>query len=114
MTAVDCDQDVLLIKVEQSGVSRLVSGLAGLMGAEAGASLGNIAGVGPLVGGGIGGLGALLISMYGLHSMGLSVKIVEHLSPLVADQARRLAQTSTVAPVGAAIGKTVNEVGSRT
>ena len=101
-------------KAQQDGVNKLVTGLATLMGAEAGANVGSALGIGPLAGGGIGGLGALLISMYGLHNMGLSVRQVDTIAPLIADYAKKLAHTSATAPVGAAIGKTINEIGERT
>jgi hypothetical protein len=93
---------------QHEDVSRIVSGLAGLMGAEAGASLGGFAA------GGIGGLGAYIISMYALHNAGFGVNAVKDLAPLIAERAAQLAQTSVVGPVGVGVGKTVNEIGERT
>jgi hypothetical protein len=80
---------------QQAGIKNLVTGLSGLVGAD------------------IGGLGMAIISMFGMHNLGVSAVAAHHLAPLITAEAQRLASQTAVAPAGAAIGKTVNEIGER-
>jgi hypothetical protein len=84
---------------QQKGVEGIVGSLAALIGYEAGGAT---------------GLGMTAFAMYALHRMGLGVRAAEHLAPLISAEAARVARQSTVAPTGAVIGQTVNEIGRRT
>lgn len=82
-------------------VGNITRGLAAIIGFEAG--------------GLTGGLGLALMAHLLLHRAGLGVRQVDHLAPLVAEQAQRLAGLSQrhAATVGAVAGGVANEVGSR-